>query len=323
MINWVLGLVGVDPIDWQAGTWTSQIAISIIVTWRWTGYNALIYLAAHAGHPARAVRGGRDRRRQPVAAVPARSPSRCCARRSSSPSSLHDRRPAAVRRAAAVRPDAGGTGGSDRQYQTAGPATCTSRAPATASFGYALGDRLGDVPADHRSSSLVNFAACAAERTRATADDHRSPAHAGADRPAPRRPPRCAARRRVGTSTPGSLDLRRPAGLAVGLPALLVARRRLPRPPTRSAERRRRSCPASTSSTTSARRRDDANFGQALLNSLVVAGLDHASRWCSSRTLAGFAFAKLRFRGRNGLLVAGRRHHDGAAPSSASSRCTC
>ncbi len=45
-INWLLGLVGFDHIDWQAGRWTSQIAISTIVTWRWTGYNALIYLAA-------------------------------------------------------------------------------------------------------------------------------------------------------------------------------------------------------------------------------------------------------------------------------------
>src|SRR6266550_1167698 len=45
-VNWVLGLVGVHDIDWEAGRWTSQIAISTIVTWRWTGYNALIYLAA-------------------------------------------------------------------------------------------------------------------------------------------------------------------------------------------------------------------------------------------------------------------------------------
>jgi cellobiose transport system permease protein len=45
-INWLLGLVGVDKIDWEAGRWTSQIAIATIVTWRWTGYNALIYLAA-------------------------------------------------------------------------------------------------------------------------------------------------------------------------------------------------------------------------------------------------------------------------------------
>ncbi|KAB8182900.1 carbohydrate ABC transporter permease [Microbispora catharanthi] len=46
MVNWVLELVGLEPVDWQAGTLSSHIAISLIVIWRWTGYNALIYLAA-------------------------------------------------------------------------------------------------------------------------------------------------------------------------------------------------------------------------------------------------------------------------------------
>src|SRR6266511_3773115 len=41
LINWLLGLVGVDRIEWQAGTLSSWLAISVIVTWRWTGYNAL------------------------------------------------------------------------------------------------------------------------------------------------------------------------------------------------------------------------------------------------------------------------------------------
>lgn len=44
-VNWLLGLVGVDAVDWRNGDWTAQIAISVIVVWRWTGYNALIYLA--------------------------------------------------------------------------------------------------------------------------------------------------------------------------------------------------------------------------------------------------------------------------------------
>ncbi|GAA3489333.1 sugar ABC transporter permease [Streptomyces cremeus] len=46
MINWAIGMVGIDPVDWQNGDWTSQLAVSTIVIWRWTGYNALIYLAA-------------------------------------------------------------------------------------------------------------------------------------------------------------------------------------------------------------------------------------------------------------------------------------
>ncbi|MGW8572745.1 carbohydrate ABC transporter permease [Streptomyces niveus] len=51
MINWALGLAGLDAVDWQNGAWTSQLAVSTIVVWRWTGYNALIYLAAMQSIP--------------------------------------------------------------------------------------------------------------------------------------------------------------------------------------------------------------------------------------------------------------------------------
>ncbi|MCW2875682.1 sugar ABC transporter permease [Actinacidiphila oryziradicis] len=49
--NWALHIVGFKPIDWQAGNWSSQIAVSMIVFWRWTGYNTLIYLAAMQAIP--------------------------------------------------------------------------------------------------------------------------------------------------------------------------------------------------------------------------------------------------------------------------------
>ncbi|MBN0049060.1 sugar ABC transporter permease [Streptomyces actuosus] len=52
LINYLLGLAGIDPVDWQSGTVASQIAVSTIVTWRWTGYNALIYLAGMQSIPA-------------------------------------------------------------------------------------------------------------------------------------------------------------------------------------------------------------------------------------------------------------------------------
>lgn len=45
LANVVLNLFGMEPIAWTAGNWTAQIAIAVIVTWHWTGYNALIYLA--------------------------------------------------------------------------------------------------------------------------------------------------------------------------------------------------------------------------------------------------------------------------------------
>ncbi|WP_411110190.1 carbohydrate ABC transporter permease [Streptomyces sp. c-19] len=46
MVNWALGLAGIAPVDWQNGPWASKFAVASIVIWRWTGYNALIYLAA-------------------------------------------------------------------------------------------------------------------------------------------------------------------------------------------------------------------------------------------------------------------------------------
>jgi cellobiose transport system permease protein len=46
LVNWVLHFAGIGPIDWQVGRWTSHPAISMMIIWRWTGYNALLYLAA-------------------------------------------------------------------------------------------------------------------------------------------------------------------------------------------------------------------------------------------------------------------------------------
>lgn len=51
LINWILGAFGVEKIDWTAGTLTSHVAVSAMVIWRWTGYNALIYLAAMQAVP--------------------------------------------------------------------------------------------------------------------------------------------------------------------------------------------------------------------------------------------------------------------------------
>lgn len=51
VVNWVLGVFGADPIHWQAGDWTSRAAIASMVVWRWTGYNALIYLGAMQAIP--------------------------------------------------------------------------------------------------------------------------------------------------------------------------------------------------------------------------------------------------------------------------------
>jgi cellobiose transport system permease protein len=51
VINNVLGSFGIGNIDWQGDRLISWIAISTMVDWRWTGYNALIYLAAMQSVP--------------------------------------------------------------------------------------------------------------------------------------------------------------------------------------------------------------------------------------------------------------------------------
>ena len=100
LVNYVLGQVGIGKVDWEAGTFSSWIALSVMVTWRWTGYNALIYLAAMQADPGRALRGRLDRRRQQLAAVlPHHDPD------AAPDDHLHghhldDRRPAALHRAA-------------------------------------------------------------------------------------------------------------------------------------------------------------------------------------------------------------------------------
>lgn len=62
--NWVLGLFNVhdtigaegsttliDGIDWRGSSWSSWLAISIMVNWKWTAYNGLLYLAAMQAIP--------------------------------------------------------------------------------------------------------------------------------------------------------------------------------------------------------------------------------------------------------------------------------
>jgi cellobiose transport system permease protein len=51
LVNYGLGAFGIDKIDWEAGRLSSWIALSVMVTWRWAGYNALIYLAAMQAIP--------------------------------------------------------------------------------------------------------------------------------------------------------------------------------------------------------------------------------------------------------------------------------
>ncbi|MDL9978133.1 carbohydrate ABC transporter permease [Microbacterium sp. ASV49] len=51
LINNILQSIGLNPVMWKTDTFPSHIAIATMVNWRWTGYNALILLAAMQAVP--------------------------------------------------------------------------------------------------------------------------------------------------------------------------------------------------------------------------------------------------------------------------------
>jgi cellobiose transport system permease protein len=51
MVNIVIGALGFEHIDFVQGTTSSHVAIASMIVWRWTGYNALIFLAAMLAIP--------------------------------------------------------------------------------------------------------------------------------------------------------------------------------------------------------------------------------------------------------------------------------
>ncbi|GAB3981942.1 sugar ABC transporter permease [Plantactinospora veratri] len=46
MLNWFLELLGFAHVDFTASVWGSHFMIAVMVAWRWTGYNTLLYLAS-------------------------------------------------------------------------------------------------------------------------------------------------------------------------------------------------------------------------------------------------------------------------------------
>ena len=68
LVNGVLELLGFERVDWQSNRFFSHLAIATMVNWRWTGYNALIVLAAMKAipkeiHEAALIDGARAVRR--------------------------------------------------------------------------------------------------------------------------------------------------------------------------------------------------------------------------------------------------------------------
>jgi cellobiose transport system permease protein len=51
LVNQALQAIGLEPIRWHIDRLASHVAIASMVNWRWTGYNALIFLAAMQAIP--------------------------------------------------------------------------------------------------------------------------------------------------------------------------------------------------------------------------------------------------------------------------------
>jgi lactose/L-arabinose transport system permease protein len=46
VVNAALGFVGIEPIPWLTDPFWAKVLIILAITWRWTGYNMIFYLAA-------------------------------------------------------------------------------------------------------------------------------------------------------------------------------------------------------------------------------------------------------------------------------------
>jgi cellobiose transport system permease protein len=119
LVNYVLGLFGIHHVYWEAGRLSSWVALSVMVTWRWTGYNALIYLAAMQAIPddlyeAAAIDGARPFRQFLHVTVPMLRPTIIFTVIVSTIGGLQ-----LFTEPYLFQPlKQGATGGSDRQYQT-------------------------------------------------------------------------------------------------------------------------------------------------------------------------------------------------------------
>ncbi|MFJ1705901.1 carbohydrate ABC transporter permease [Kitasatospora sp. NPDC088346] len=51
LLNWVLSLFGVDRVNWLGSPAWARVGVVLVITWHYTGYNAVLYLAGLQGVP--------------------------------------------------------------------------------------------------------------------------------------------------------------------------------------------------------------------------------------------------------------------------------
>nr|WP_309098789.1 sugar ABC transporter permease [Fredinandcohnia onubensis] len=45
LVNYLLSLAGIEPIAWLTSPFWAKVSVILVMTWRWTGYNMVIFLA--------------------------------------------------------------------------------------------------------------------------------------------------------------------------------------------------------------------------------------------------------------------------------------
>lgn len=59
LVNAILGTVGISPVPWLSNPWLIKLVIALLMTWMWTGYNMIIYLAGLQAIPAQIYEAAR------------------------------------------------------------------------------------------------------------------------------------------------------------------------------------------------------------------------------------------------------------------------
>ena len=66
IVNYVLGLFGIEPLNWLASSSLALPAVAIAEIWQWTPFAAMVFVAGLQGLPAERHRRGAARRRGPA-----------------------------------------------------------------------------------------------------------------------------------------------------------------------------------------------------------------------------------------------------------------
>ncbi|WSD63512.1 sugar ABC transporter permease [Actinacidiphila glaucinigra] len=59
LVNAILHMAGLPEVQWMSNPWTIKLVIALLMTWQWTGYNMIIYLAGMQAIPGEVYEAAR------------------------------------------------------------------------------------------------------------------------------------------------------------------------------------------------------------------------------------------------------------------------